>query len=297
MKKYIGVDVGGTNYRIGLVDEHGVLERVVKKSSKAEGGVSPEILAASIREMMEKEEIGGVGVGVPGVVLEAGRITLTTNLQQLEGFSLRDYLQGALQTPVLVENDGNVAGLAEAVAGRGKGYESTYYITVSTGIGGAFVQNGRIFRGKSGFAGEIGSMIVHLSGESYRGLYPGMIEGIASGDALKSRGELALLRPLADAGEMFRLAKEDETARRLVDQMAYALGVLCSNLTYVLNPGVFVFGGGCMKSGEMFWEKMQAHYQSMVPYPDARADFRMAALEEPGVLGAGLMILREIQGI
>lgn len=288
MKKYIGVDVGGTNYRIGIVTEDGTIRRMEKYSSKEGGGLTPESLANAIKAMMAEEVISGVGIGVPGVVLEDGRITLTTNLSQFEGISLKTYLQEALQVPVCVENDGNVAGLAEAVAGHGKCYDSVYYVTVSTGIGGVSVQNGQIFHGKSGFAGEIGSMIVNLTGEPYRGLYPGMIEGIASGDAMKTRGEQELGRTLADAGELFRLAGEDAQAKKLVEQMAYSLAVLCSNLTYVLNPGTFILGGGCMKSKDLFYEDMMRYYREMVPYPEARADFHMAVLDEPGVLGAGL---------
>lgn len=293
MEKFIGVDIGGTYSRFGIISEDGKLEQMTRVSSENANGLIPEWISDVILRLREEEKVSGVGVGIPGVVLPDGTVTLTTNIDSLEGFPLREYLQNKLQLPVYVENDGNVAGLAEALLGAGRGHELVYYVTVSTGIGGAFIKNGEIYHGKSGFAGEIGNMIVHMSGHPYRGLYPGMAEGIAGGNALRTQAEEMLKRPISHTGEIFEIAeKGNEVAKGLVDQMINALAALFANLTYTVNPDVFVLGGGCMRSKDFFINGVFRRYQEMVPYEEARALFYEAQLEEPGVLGAGIIAAR-----
>ena len=295
MKKFIGVDIGGTYSRFGVVNSDGKIERMIKIHSGGGESLTPQTIASAIFKLMKGECISGVGVGVPGVVLPNGKITLTTNLKQLEGIGLKEYLENILQLPVCVENDGNAAGLAEALLGAGRGRELVYYVTISTGIGGAFIRKGEIFHGKSGFAGGIGSMIVHLSGETYRGLYPGIIEGIASGEALRIRAGEMMGIDFPHTGEVFKLARAGrKEAEILVDQMVYALAVLFSNLTYTINPDVFILGGGCMKAGDDFLEDVLKRYREMVPCEEAGAQFLKAELEEPGVLGAGMTVAQMI---
>lgn len=296
MKKYIGVDIGGTYSRFGVVTPDGEIERMIKIPSGGENSLTPQTLASTILQLIKDRSVSGVGIGVPGVVLPNGEITLTTNLEQLEGIELKGYLEQILQLPVCVENDGNAAGLAEALLGAGRGRDLVYYVTISTGIGGAFIRRGEICHGKAGFAGEIGSMIVHLSGKAYRGLYPGMVEGMAGGEALRALAGERMGTDFPDAGEVFRSAREgSREARCLIDQMEWALAAMFSNLTYTIAPDVFILGGGCMKASDDFLGEVLKRYQEMVPYEEARALFLKAELEEPGVLGAGMAAARMLE--
>lgn len=289
MENFIAIDLGGTNVRAALVNEKGEMAGLIKERTRSEDVINQ--LVELIGRLKKATTVSGAGIGVPGAVDREGRLRYVSNLPILEGKALGKELTERTGMPVNVVNDGNAAALAEALLGAGKGLESVYYVTVSTGIGGGFVYQGKLMSGAAGFAGEVGGTIVRRQEtESFRGLYPGAIEGLSAGDALTERGSRLSGRKLAHAGEVFEAADQGEDwALMLIDEMAKDLAVMFAGISFAINPDIFVVGGGCMKRQDCFFEKMQKYFLKMTPEGLHTTRFAPASLEEPGLLGAALL--------
>ena len=156
MKYYIGIDLGGTNVRTLLVDETGKSYSEVKDATERDNG--PDYVCSKIIRQIESldcsvcgglENVQGIGIGVPGPVdTEHGVMIMATNLPGFENYPICEKLSSRFNLPVFIDNDANVAGLAEALLGAGKGKPTCYYVTISTGIGGAFIVNGQLVSGE-----------------------------------------------------------------------------------------------------------------------------------------------------
>ncbi len=291
MKEYIAIDLGGTNVRIATINEQFEIKDLHKEATGQNAILSQ--LVRLIREQGKEGQVQGIGIGIPGVVDKEGKIHYISNIPGLENVGLEKELTDHTGLPVSVINDGSAAALAEARLGAGKGYESVYYVTVSTGIGGGYVYQGKLIPGAAGYAGEIGGTVVSRNQkESFRGLYPGAIEGISAGDALTERGSRLCGRTLAHAGEVFDAARKGEGwAVSLTGQMAQDLAVMLAGISFAVNPDIFVLGGGCMKGADCFYDKMKAYYLEMTPEGLHGTGFARAELEEPGLLGAVIPVL------
>lgn len=197
MKYYIGIDLGGTNVRTLLVDENGKTYSEVKDNTERENG--PDYVCAKIIRQIESldtsicgglQGVSGIGIGVPGPVdTVKGTMIMATNLPGFENYPICDKLADRFNLPTFIDNDANVAGLAEALLGAGKDYPTCYYVTISTGIGGAFIVDGKLVSGGRGHAGEIGNIIVKNNGYKFGGLNPGAAEGETSGTAITRKGK------------------------------------------------------------------------------------------------------------
>lgn len=168
MKYYIGIDLGGTNVRTLLVDENGESYSEVKGPTECENG--PDYVCDKIIKQIESldtsvcgglQGVEGIGIGAPGPVdTELGIMIMASNLPGFENYPICHKLKTKFGLPTFIDNDANVAGLAEAVLGAGKDYKTNYFITCSTGVGGAFVVDKKLVSGGRGHAGEIGNMIL-----------------------------------------------------------------------------------------------------------------------------------------
>ena len=165
MKTVIGIDLGGTNVRVAKITENGeVLQELKSPSYGMEG---PEKVTSNIIDLVKQIEdyksCVGIGVGVPGPVDTVNRVMkLSSNLKGFTDYPLAKIMEEELGLPTYLDNDANVAGLAEARVGAGKGLPIVYYVTISTGIGGALVVDGKLVSGGRGHAGEIGNIIVNI---------------------------------------------------------------------------------------------------------------------------------------
>ncbi len=169
MKKYaIGIDVGGTKIAYGLFDLEGeLLGRTEHPSDQeADGPAFSDQIIRTTEELMKKngvskDEVTGVGVCICSyIIFDKGYVYLTSALEKIQNFYMRDYLQERLGLPVVLDNDANVAALAEHRKGAGRGTRHMVYVAVSTGIGSGIIINGDLFRGSYGFAGEVGHMLI-----------------------------------------------------------------------------------------------------------------------------------------
>ena len=266
----IGVDLGGTNVKLGLVAADG---RVIRRHGvPTEAHEGPEAVATRLcgaaRELMDGAGVdaggvGGVGVGSPGTIdVERGVVLFSPNLPGWHDIPLRRMIEDDLGMRCVVDNDANVAALAEQWVGVGRGASSLVLLTLGTGVGGGIVLDGRIWHGGGGVAGEVGHMSINPDGPLCGCGNHGCLEAYASATAMVRR-----LREAVEAGAPSTLADRmdgltaklihraalegDETARRNVEQTGRYLGVGVSNLMHILNPEVIAFSGGVTAAGPM----------------------------------------------
>lgn len=293
MSRFIGVDLGGTNIRAAVVDENGSILRMKKSESHPERGAEPvmETMISLIESLEGFEECEGIGLGIPGPIDTVhGKIIVSTNLPKLIGFPIAEYIQKHFQKPTYMDNDVNAAGLGEAVLGGGKGYPIVYYVTISTGIGGALIIDKKVISGQNGHAGEIGNICIDRARAKYNILNAGAVENEASGTAVTRKGKEVFGGQIMNAGDVFDLARSgDERALKIVDDMSYDLAMMFSAIGHVVDPHVFVVGGGVMKGKDVFFDKMEKYYRSMIHDGMQSVVFREAQLEEPGITGAAML--------
>ncbi|MBQ3385310.1 MAG: ROK family protein [Erysipelotrichaceae bacterium] len=293
MKSYIGIDLGGTNVRVAKVSADGEVLAVVKGPSYSQDG--PAKVMANLKNLIRKipdwQECSGIGVGVPGPVDAVTRtMVLSTNLPGFTGYPMAAELEAELGIPTYLDNDANVAGLAEALVGAGKGLKTVFYTTISTGIGGVLIVDGKAVSGKHGFGGEIANIIIDRNREKVNYLNVGAIENEASGTALTRKGRQVFGDKIKHAGNVFDLAnKGDPDAVKIIDDIAKDLGQLFATIACVCDPDIFIIGGGMMQSAESLMPGVIKNFKEMSHAALADTKFVIAGLEEPGVVGAAML--------
>ena len=279
MKKYrIGVDIGGTTIKCGIVDEQGkILQKDLVKSEKnAEKDLENLIKLINIllgRQNIFINDVLGVGVGCPGAVnSESGVIEILPNLKW-ENFEIVKNLESKLNTKVLIDNDANVAALAEYRFGAAKGYKSAVTFTLGTGVGGAYIENGKLLEGKFGKGAELGHATLVLDGIPCTCGRKGCIERYVSATALieqtkfamqndkhSKMWELAGCLENVDGKTAFDSAKlGDETANKVVETYVKYLSESIMSMVNVFRPEVFVLGGGISLEGNYLTDKIKSY--------------------------------------
>lgn len=266
---YLGVDIGGTKVAAGLVDSHGNIlskTRVPMPSrgseSEALSAVEQAIAAALESKPRLRKSVAAIGVSSPGPLdPRKGIIINPPNLPCWRNLHIVKKLKVAAQLPVHLDNDANAAGLAEAIWGAGKGYESVFYATLGTGIGTGIVFNRSIYHGRTGSAAEGGHVSIDYRGPQCACGKMGCIEALAAGPAVAKRvrdkislGEKGAEKLLALAGgnpdsvtaEMVGAAWHagDKFAASVLQETADLLAIWLGNIVDLLEPDVIIFGGG-----------------------------------------------------
>lgn len=293
MKNYIGIDLGGTNVRVGKVSEDGEILFQLKGPSFGLEGPQEKIFSnvvKIVKSIPDYMDCVGIGAGVPGPVDTVnGKMNLSTNLVGFQGFMFADALEKEVGLKTFIDNDANVTGLAEALVGSGKGLKTVYYTTLSTGIGGALIVDGKVVSGKNGFAGEIANLIVDRNREKVNYLNVGAIENEASGTAIVRKATKLFNREFDNAGEVFKLSLTDDRAKKLIDDTIYDLAVMYSLIGHIVDPDMFILGGGLMKSKEYFFDRLVETYKGLVHEKMRNIKFKEASLNEPGLIGAAML--------
>ncbi len=296
MKTFIGVDLGGTNVRAAKVDEQGQLLQVVKEATEIDKGVDHVIhkIISMIESIDGYKECEGIGMGVPGPVdTKNGKMMLASFLPGFEGYPLVKQFREHFQMPVYMDNDVNVACMGEAMLGAGKNHDSVYYVTLSTGVGGALVIDKRVVSGAHGFAGEIGNVIIDRNREDISHLNVGAVENEASGTAITRKGKEVFGDDRIDhAGDVFDLVREkNPQAISLCEEATYDLAQLFSIIAHICDPEVFVLGGGLMKGKDVFLDHLIDQFKKLVHEGMRAVEFKEAQLEEPGIVGAAMLVM------
>ncbi len=293
MKTVIGIDLGGTNVRVAKITEQGeVLQELKSPSYGMEG---PDKVVSNIISLIEQldgyKDCVGIGIGVPGPVDTVNKVMkLSSNLNGFTDFPMAAKIEEATGIPTFLDNDANCAGLAEAIIGAGKLFPIVYYTTISTGIGGALIVNGKLVSGKNGYAGEVGDLIVDPYREPFNNLNPGASESEASGRALIRKGQAIFGDRVQSAKDVFDLYEQgNEEAIKLVEQMTTDLAIMFSHVALVVDPHIFVLGGGVMKSKAVWMPKMIEKFKSFVHPGMREVIFTEAECSEPGIMGAAML--------
>ncbi|HMU27978.1 MAG TPA: ROK family protein [Solirubrobacterales bacterium] len=265
----IGADLGGTKLAVGVVDgrpEALWQEEVPSKGYSQERVVN--LLAQQINKAHQaRPTASSVGVGIPATLdHETGHAISTVNLD-LEDLPIREMLSRETRLPVAIDNDGNLAMLAEALYGAARGTSNALLLTIGTGIGGGIWLNGEIYRGSTGAGAELGHLVVEIDGHPCQGNCPnrGCVEAMASGTAIGRHGrEAAEREPDSLLGRRLAAGEEidakavneaatagDQAAIGAIDLAGHYLGQALVGLSNVFQPEVIVLGGGAIAFGEL----------------------------------------------
>ena len=311
MGKYaFGVDVGGTTVKMGLFDEKANLldkwEIPTVKENKG-SSVLPDVAESILTKMKEKGisegDVAGIGIGVPGPVDESGMLVGGAVNLGWESFYIPAALQAYIKIPVMATNDANAAAFGEMWQGGGKGYRSMVAVTLGTGVGGGIIVNGKLLTGATGAGGEIGHM--HLEDEETECCNcgnRGCMEQYASATGMVrlARRRLAkddkpsvLRRGELSAKAVFDAVKEkDEVAVEIAEQFGDYLGKGLAVIASVVNPEVFVIGGGVSKAGEILLSFVEPAFQKYAFQQCRNAKLVLARLgNDAGIYGAAALIL------
>ena len=313
MTLILALDFGGSKLAAGVVNL-GSRQWVdyQRRLSPADADVNTdlEIMRSLIHSLLQDTKPAAMGVSFGGPVdAITGTVRLSHHVKGWENMPLRDLLYKEFGVPVSVDNDANVAALGEHRFGAGQEYDSLMYITVSTGVGGGWILNGQPWRGAEGMAGELGHMVVDPTGPLCLCGKRGCVERFASGPYMAQNAR-ELLEPLR-RGEVLRglvggdlelltgqmvseaAALGDELAQEVLHKAAWALGVGIGNVANLINPELFVLGGGVTKAGEGFWNLVQQVARETA-LPEVHFKIMPAALGDEAPLW-GAVALAELQ--
>ena len=263
MNYAIAIDIGGTNTRVALINENYEIEERQQFATDAQ---NPYVTIEEIRKTIQRfgKEAKGIGISCPGPLdLLHGYILTTTNLgEKWWNYPICEKLSEATGLPVYLENDANLACLAEAVIGRGKDYHYVQFMTVSTGVGSGLVINKKIYQGAHGFAHEIANIPLWKDGPTHGSIYPGGVEAICSGTAITARANKAGLN-VAHAGEVNDLAESgNETAMQIIDDAKEFLANAIAIIYAFIDPDIVILGGSVALKIPGFVEDVEMRVKS-----------------------------------
>jgi glucokinase len=311
-RETIGVDLGGTKMAVGVVDSEQHVHYEGKESSI---GLTEDELVEDLGEELEeakaaRPDVLAAGLGIPATIdHERGLAIHAVNLT-ITDVPIRDVMQKRIGLPVFVDNDANVAALAEHLYGAGRGAQNVIMLTIGTGIGGGLILGGEVFRGSTGAGAELGHIVIVEDGLPCQGNCPnhGCVETYASGTAIAREGKAAAERqpdsPLGKAlaegpivgKTVTQLAmKGDPLATEVVADAGRHLGVALASLANIFDPDVFVIGGGVSAVGDLLLEPARQELRSRALPPMNKAPVKLAELgPEAGMIGAAAMALIEL---
>jgi glucokinase len=309
-RRTIGVDMGGTKLLAGAVDTGlSVHYRAQRTLTGLDQSAVLDIAVQAVQEVRQEagDEIAAVGFGIPCLMDQrTGRGVVAVNLP-LADIPFGAIMAERLGLPVFVDNDANLAMLAEHRAGAARGADEALLLTIGTGIGGGMILRGELYHGAIGAAAELGHVVIDKDGPPCQGNCPnhGCVESLASGTALarealrlaRERPESGLGRALAQGRELAgplvtELAHDgDEAALEVLDVIGTNLGVALASFTNIFNPEVIVIGGGVIGAGELLLEPARREVARR-SLPPSRDEVRIVAAQfgvEAGMVGAAAL--------
>jgi len=304
--KTVGIDIGGTKIAGALVNEVGEILRDLKVPTPAN---DPAALQAAVVKMVEElrsgEQVCAVGVAAAGFIDANQSVVYYAPNLSWRNEPLKEKLEAELGLPVVIENDANAAGWAEYRFGAGAGYHHMMMLTIGTGVGGAIVANGELFRGGFGIGAELGHMNFIPKGKLCGCGQHGCLEQYGSGTALLNSAkelvasgseEAKRLKELSESvaeltgNEVYKAIQEgDPGALRLLTELGSNLGLAVASLVAVLDPEIVVIGGGVSAAGELLLEPIRAAYLEHLPARGFRPELKIVGAQlhnDAGVVGA-----------
>ncbi|TLM99922.1 ROK family glucokinase [bacterium] len=309
-KYVIGIDLGGTNIKGALLGFQGNIIEKYEIATLANAG--PEVVANRIVQVAKilikdlGDRVAGLGIGVPGQPDQStGSVIFAPNLRW-RNVPLIPMLKPSLGFPMFLENDANAAALGEKWCGAGRDAVNMVAITIGTGIGGGVIINGRLYRGSSGSAGEIGHTVVLPDGPQCNCGNRGCLETLTAAPALLRQAQIAIDRgrttSLATvenlaARDVFKAAENgDGVALEIIGEMTHYLSLGLANLINILNPDLIVVGGGVSRAGELLFRPLREKTLACA-LPSAAQAVKIVPAQlgnDAGSIGAGAVVLQEL---
>ncbi len=309
MGLYIGIDLGGTNIKVGCFDEQmNILKKGTCVSNVEMGadtiveniGILIESLLADLGFSIS--DVIGAGIGSPGPVnLREGLVVFAPNIPAFKNTPIRKMVRQRLGVPVVMENDANAAAWGEHVIGAGKGINDMILLTLGTGIGGGIISNGEVVHGYADDAAELGHVIIYPDGRLCGCGQRGCAEAYASAnstvahavEAIREGRESVLAKKLDTQGEItckdiYDAANQgDQLATTITEETAKALGLLCVTLLHVSGPRRIVFAGGMIAAGDALLNRIQFYFDKYIwPMKEESLEICFATLgEDAGIIG------------
>ena len=291
MKQVIGIDLGGTAIKLGRFSEDGTCHQSLTVPTPQPA--TPEaVLAAMVDAITElnptANSVKAIGVGIPGPADATGRIArVAINLKNWHDVPLADWLEAKTGLPTVLANDANCAGLGEAWLGAGRNFKNLILLTLGTGVGGAIIQDGKLFVGHKGTAGELGLITINPDGPECNSGNRGSLEQYISIQAIRRDTGL---EPL----EVANLAKAgDTTALEYWQKYGLYLGAGLANFLYILTPEAIIIGGGISAGAEHFLPIVKAEIEKRV-LPSSREGLQLLIAElgnQAGIVGAAKLAI------
>lgn len=317
MKVFFGVDIGGTQIKIGYFSQEGeLLHKWAVNTDLADCGtriipaIAQEIRSYSAEHGIEQEQIGGIGMGIPGPVDCDGHVKVCVNLNWRNFNPVKEMEKALPGVYAAAENDANLAALGEYYKGAGKKYSSMMLVTLGTGVGGGIVLDGKVLSGAHGIAGEIGHITTHQ--EEYEKCNcgnVGCVDQFAS-----ATGMVRIMKNLIEFSETPSKLQEKEelTAKDICDSAANgdvlaaecleicmgALGEGLAVFSHAFDPEAYIIGGGVSKAGQLIIDAIEKEYKKHLFLIDRGADIRLAALgNDAGIIGGYILAEKQQLGL
>jgi glucokinase len=310
---FVGIDVGGTNVKIGLFDTE--LKLICKTSVTTDADMGPKVvidkMAKTVKELVAKagltlKDIIAVGIGTPGPAkYSEGIIIKSTNMPKFKNVPICRMLNEKLGAPIVFDNDANVACWGEYAVGAGKGVKDIVFFTLGTGIGGGIVSNGELVHGCDENGAELGHTIIYPDGRLCNCGQRGCVEAYASADSTARRATEAIqsgakssLKKVLDQKGMItskdvyqHLASGDKLAKEITDGTAKALAITCINMLHATEPKRIVFAGGMIAAGEVLLNAIKRFFDEHVwTIKKEFVEICFATLgEDAGIIGAAAL--------
>ena len=309
----IGVDLGGTKMLVGVLDG---TETLWESREASTGQSEDELVELLVREVGEAREARpdaeAVGLGIPATIEQASGVAVAAVNLPLTDVPIREVVSERVGLPVFLDNDANVAALAEYLFGAARGKPNTVMLTVGTGIGGGLILNGEVYRGATGAGAELGHTVIQADGPPCQGNCPnhGCVEALASGTALGREGRaVAESAPDSALGLALAAGEEidgkvvteaalagDETAAGVFELIGSRLGVACSSFANIFQPDAIVVGGGVIAAGDLLLDPARREVRERALTPMNETPILAAKLgSDAGVIGAAALARTELE--
>lgn len=315
----IGIDLGGTNLKAGLVSSDGKIHH--RLSIKTDKNADPQSIANQIFELIEKiiiagaglkpavDRVAGVGLGSPGLIDKKGEtILFSPNLPLWRNIPIKRMVSERFGVPCVLENDANAAAWGEKWAGAGKEADSLVMLTLGTGIGGGIVINNKLWRGVNNVAAEIGHMVIQMDGPKCSCGNHGCIEAYASATSMVRRFKELIksgsASSLKDAGDITAkmindaaLLHNDAASLDIIKETGRYLGIALVNIMHILNPEVIVLAGGMAGSGDLLMNPVKQVIREKAFHASAKETKIVFSQlgNDAGVIGAAGCLLKELE--
>ena len=317
MKRFaIGVDLGGTNLKLGAIEENGDLLEHLELAADTRKGPE-DVVGRMCRAILQLRDrwvgryaLAGIGVAVAGIMkLPQGLVIAAPNLSGWAGFNVRNRIRKEMAAPFTLENDANAAALGEQWMGVARNVKHLAFLTLGTGIGGGLILNGEIWHGAKGMAAELGHINIRPEGRLCNCGNRGCLEAYASATAVvrcatelvdsgRASPELEQLvrgEGTFTADQVHRLARQgDESARLVFQEMGIALGIGIATLIHIFDLETVVLGGGAIEAWDAFEKTMfqETRRRSFVQREDPRPILRSGLGSRAGIYGAACLGFR-----